>query len=433
MLYALAQSYSVFVVLPMLESVFGYVVFLVAAFCFCGSKNLRTGGNWKPIVYGILFQIAVVFAITNIPVIVTAFESVANGIMKLKEATMVGTKFVFGYIGGDTAPFEVTNQKGMFNIAFQALPVVIMVATLSAILTYLKVIPYLAKIMGYLFKVIFRVNESIGMVSASKIFLGQLEAPLLIKSRLASLSKSDIFIILTLAFATSSASMTPVYASAIQGICPDAMKHMVMSSVINVISVLIMSAIVMPVGGSEMKIADQAEIQETKAYPNFMAAMSKGLSDGINIWWCIVGSLIGMIALVTFINYLFALFPDFAGTPITLQRICGIIMYPFAWIMGIESKDLMPISQILGTKIVLNEAIAFFDLAKANVSYQSVVRTIYVINNFGNLACIGITVAGMLALSPSQKCITALAGKAFFTAILATGLTATLMNVVFSF
>lgn len=416
----------------MLKPIVGYVLFLIATLWLCEDKNIKLNRNWKPVIYGILFQILVIFAFMNLPACISVIEYVANGVMKLKDATIEGTKFVFGYVGGGDLPFELKENGSPFVFAFQVLPTVILVGTLSAILTYFKILPFLAKIIGFVFKFVFKIKSSIGMVAAAKIFVGQLEAPLLIKHKLQSLPKSDIFIILTLAFATTSAAVMPIYASALEGVCPNAMKHIIISTVLSVISVLIVSAIVMPSDKSEIEVSNLDGIKEKSQYGSFMGAMSKGLSDGLFVWWCIVGSLIGMIALITFSNYIFALLPDYAGAPITLQRIFGLFMYPFAWLMGIQSQDLTAVAQILGTKIALNETIAFFDLAKANISTESVMKTIYAINNFGNFACIGITVGGLSALAPGQKSITELAGKAFVAGFLATGLTATLMSVFFS-
>ncbi len=416
----------------MLKPIIGYILFLIATIWLCEDKNIKLNRNWKPVVYGILFQVVVIFAFTNLPICISAIEYVAKGVMKLKDATIEGTKFVFGYIGGGDLPFELKENGSPFVFAFQVLPTVILVGTLSAILTYFKILPFLAKIVGSVFKLVFKVKSSIGMVAAAKIFVGQLEAPLLIKHKLQALPKSDIFIVLTVAFATTSAAVMPIYASVLDGVCPNAMKHIIISTVLSIISVLIVSSIVMPSDINEIDGSNVDEIKEGSQYGSFMGAMSKGLSDGLFIWWCIVGSLIGMIALITFSNYLFALLPDYAGAPITLQRIFGLFMYPFAWLMGIQSQDLTAVAQILGTKMALNETIAFFDLAKANISPDSAMKTIYAITNFGNFACIGITVGGLSALAPGQKSITELAGKAFIAGFLATGLTATIMSVFFS-
>ncbi|MDR1391371.1 MAG: hypothetical protein LBI95_03335 [Holosporales bacterium] len=412
----------------MLKPIIGYALCLLIALCLSENKKEAIDKNWKPILCGIFFQVVIIFALTNLPIFVSAIEGIAKGIMKLKDATIEGTKFVFGYIGGAELPFELAGNGTPFVFAFQVLPTIILVGMLSAILTYLKVLPFLARVIGYFFKLVFKIKEPIGMVAAAKVFMGQLEAPLLIKNKLESLHKSDIFIILTLAFATTSASVMPIYASALEKVCANPMKHIIISSVVSVISVLIISIIMMPANQNDIELSiDKEDVR--LPYGSFMEAMSKGLSDGFFVWWCIVGSLIGMVALIALLNHLCEFLPSWGEAPITLQRIFGLFMYPFAWFIGIENQDLTSVSQILGTKMALNETIAFFDLAKANISADSVIKTIYAINNFGNFACIGITVGGLSALAPGQKCIAKLAGKAFIAGFLAIGLSATLASI----
>ncbi|GHT89215.1 nucleoside:proton symporter [Alphaproteobacteria bacterium] len=381
----------------------------------------------RPVLFGIAFQLVVAFALTNIQVFITALESAAGGVMKLKDATLEGTKFVFGYLGGSDLPFDLKAGGSTFVFAFQALPTIILVGTLSAILTYLKVLPFLSKVIGSVFKLVFGVKESVGIVSAAKIFVGQLEAPLLIKSQLERLSKQDMFIIISLAFATASASVMPIYAGALEVVCPDAMKHILIASVISVISVLIVSSIIMP---REDELAENRNALGNQPYNSFMVAISKGLNDGISVWLSIVGALIGMVALIALVDLILAQLPLCSGSPITLQRIFGIIMYPIAWLIGIDKSDILAVAQILGTKLVLNETIAYFELAKAAISPQSVCKTIYAINNFGNFACIGITVGGMATLAPGQKCVTQIAWKAFTAGLLATFITAALMGML---
>ncbi|MDR0942363.1 MAG: hypothetical protein LBM19_01970 [Holosporales bacterium] len=416
----------------MIRPIIGYCLFLSLAFLLRRNRKTGLSKSWKSVVFGVLFQVAVIFALTNLPLFVTGLEYVANGVMKLKDATVEGSKFVFGYIGGGDLPFDLKEGRSPFVFAFQALPTVIIFGALAAILTYLKILPFLSKVVGYLFKLVFNVKDSIGIVAAAKIFVGQLEAPLLIKHKLSALSRSDMFIIMTLAFATASASVMPIYADAISHVCPGAMKHMLISSFISVISALIICSLIMPSEENEFATMETSN-PEPKPYSSFMEAMSKGLSDGAFVWWCIVGSLIGTVALIAFVNYILALFPDYAGSPITLQKILGLIMYPFAWLIGVQNQDLTAVSEIIGTKVALNEVIAFFDLAKANISADSVIKTVYAINNFGNFSCIGITIGGLTALAPGQKCITEIAWKSFGAGLLASGLTAALMGILLAF
>lgn len=417
----------------MLRPIVGYFLFLIAALWLCEEKDIKLSRNWKPVLFGILFQVLVVFAFTNSPGCVSFIECAARGVMKLKDATIEGTKFCFGYIGGGDLPFDLKDGSTGFVFAFQVLPTVILVSSLSAALTYLRIFPFLAKSVGYIFKLVFGVKSYIGMVAAAKIFVGQLEAPLLIKHKLPSLPKSEIFIILALAFATTSAAVMPIYASVLSPVCPDAMKHIIISSVLGVISVLIVAAIAMPPESDGIDGSNIECIADEPSHGSLMGAISKGLTDGLFVWWCIVGSLIGMIALIALANYILALLPDYAGSPITLQRIFGVFMYPFAWLMDIPDQDLTAVSQIIGTKMAVNETVAFFDLAKSAVSSESVVKTIYAINNFGNFSCIGITVGGLSAMAPGKRSITELVGKAFFGGFLATGLGAMLMGIFFAF
>jgi CNT family concentrative nucleoside transporter len=380
------------------------------------------------VLYGIIFQIVLIFVLMKFPICISGVEYIAGGIMKLKDATLEGTKFVFGYIGGDVLPFDVADGRSPFVFAFQALPTVIITGALAAILTYLKIFPIIAKAIGYAFKKVFRVNETVGIITAAKIFVGQIEAPLLVKHRLPSLRENDMFIILALAFATTSAATMPIYAGALDGICQDAMKHILMSSVVSVISVHIICPLMMHGNGTD-DIKTAVDHEPELPYSSFMGAMSKGISDGAFVWWCIVGSLVGTVALIALINYLLGLFPDVGGESITLQKIFGVCMYPFAWLLDVAPKDVMSVSQVLGTKTAVNELVAFFDLAKANLDSGSATKAIYALNNYGNFACIGITIGGISALVPSQKCIASLAWKAFWAGLLATGLTAMIMSV----
>ncbi|MBQ8650975.1 MAG: hypothetical protein IJ481_00405 [Alphaproteobacteria bacterium] len=407
----------------MIRQVFGYICFLIIAFLIKERNDSDFKSELRLLFRGIIFHIVLAFALTKSSPCISAIEWIASGVMKLKDATIEGTKLVFGYIGGGDLPFSTKPNASAFVFAFQALPTVIIVSALSAILTYLRILPILSKVIGSIFKLVFNIDSSIGIVAAAKIFIGQIEAPLLIKDKLNGLTRENIFVILTLAFATSSVAVTPIYAGLLDGICQDPMRHLLASSVMSVVSSLIVSNVIF----YRTKIATNDKHSELP-YSSFMNAMSKGISDGAFVWWCIVGSLIGMVALVALLNYMLGILPNINEEPITLQKLLGYITYPFVWLLGIEPGEILTVSGIVGTKIAINETVAFLELAKANLSSESIVKTIYAINNFGNFACIGITIAGLSALAPNQKSIQELAGKAFIAAFLATGLTATLIS-----
>lgn len=390
--------------------------------------------NYKYIIFGILLQIFVSLLLLKSQTAINVISSISNFIFKIKDATIEGTKFVFGYLGGGDLPFDLKPGSNAFIFAFQALPTIILVGAIAAVLTYLKVIQFISKILGSIFKYIFNIKESIGMVSIAKIFLGQIEAPLLIRDKLSSLKQFDTLIILSLAFSTSSASVMPIYADVLKSICPNALNHLIISSVINVMSTLLVCKILMPKQDNDINENNLNEdillVNNTKKpYKNLIDSISSGISSGAGAWWGIVCALIGMVALVYFINYLLSLLPDINGEPLSLQRIVALIMYPIAWLFDIKNSEIMQMSQILGTKMVVNETVAFFDLAKSSLSNETIIKSIYAINNFGNFACIGITANGLLSLAPQQMFITKTINTAFLCGFIATILTTTLIGI----
>lgn len=405
----------------MFIQIVGVVLLLLCAFCLSSDKR-AVMKHWHYVVFAILFEIFVIFAMTHISSIIKGVEAVAFAVMSLKNHVVEGTKFVFGFLGGGDAPFEVTNGGNLFIFAFQALPMIILVSALCAVLTYLRVIPVFSKIIGTAFGKIYGIKQQLGMYSAVKIFLGQFEAPMVIKNSLPHLSTNEIFILVAAAFSTSSASLMAVYASLVEHICSDAITHVIMASVVGMLSTILVCVIMMPCfDKSKMMSYDDL------VYTDFMTSLNKGISDGAAVWWAIVGSLIGMVALVSLVNYLLALFPNVCGAPLSLQRICGIIVKPFSLLFGIRDCDVEQFSQILGLKFVTNEMVAYFDLAKTTMSPESVRKAIYAITNFGNFACIGMTVGGLSAMCPNRSDIALIGGKAFLAGTIATFITTTLM------
>ena len=425
----------------MIRNLIGYVLCIFLVF-YIGMKKSESKqkyfddikNNYKYILFGILLQVFMTFLLLKSQTAIDILSAISNFIFKIRDATLEGTKFVFGYLGGGEVPFEIKPGNSAFIFAFQALPTIILVGAISAILTYTKIIQFMSKILGAIFKYTFNIKESIGTVSIAKIFLGQIEAPLLIKDKLSSLKQFDTLIILSLAFSTSSASVMPIYADVLKNLCHNALNHLIISNVINVISTILVCKILMPCQNDDLQENnlnnDILLVNNTKKpYKNLIDAVSNGISSSAVAWWCIVCALIGMVALVSFINYLLSLFPEINDEPLSLQRIVALIMYPITWLFDIKGNEIMQISQVLGTKMVVNETVAFFDLAKSNLSSDSIIKVIYAINNFGNFACIGITANGLLSLAPQQAYVTKTINTAFVCGFIATVLTTVLVSI----
>ena len=410
----------------MIGNLIGYVLCLSLVF-YMGIKKSDSKQkyfndvkcNYKYILFGILLQIIATLILLKSQTAMSVIRAIMNFMMKIKDCAVDGTKFVFGYLGGGNLPFELKPNSSAFIFAFQALPTVVLVGAISAILNYTRAIHFFSKIVGSVFRYVFNINKYVGTISVAKMFLGQIEAPLLIKDKLGLLNKFDTLIILSLAFSTSSSSVIPIYADMLKKVCPNALNHLMISNVINIISTLLICRILFP--HPESELYDHALNNDIslvnniiKPRKNLIKEVFDGISGCAGAWWSMIFALVGMVALVSFIDYLLELFPAVNGKPLTLQRIIAIIIYPIVWLFDIDKSEMIQVSQILGTRIALNETVAFTDLVKSSLSSESITKIIYAINNFGNLGCIGITVNGLLAFAPQQKYFATMVNTALF-------------------
>lgn len=424
----------------MIGNLIGYVLCILLAVYIGINKSeskqkyfndMKSG--YKYIVFGILLQIIVTLILLKSQTAINIIKPITNVMMKIKDCAVDGTKFVFGYLGGGDLPFEVKPNSSAFIFAFQALPTVVLVGAISAILNYTKVIHFFSRIVGSVFRYVFNINKYIGTVSVAKIFLGQIEAPLLIKYKLGSLNQFDTLIILSLAFSTSSSSVMPIYADILKNVCPNAINHLIISNIINTISTLLICKILFP--HPEDELYNHALNNDIPLSNNIIEprkSLIKEISDGISscagAWWGMIFALVGMVALVSFIDYLLALFPAINGKPLTVQRIIALITYPIVCLFDINKSEIIQVSQILGTRIALNETVAFYDLAKSTLSHESITKIIYAINNFGNFGCIGITINGLMTFAPQQKYFATMANTAFIVGFISTILTTVLVS-----
>ena len=364
-------------------------VFTIFFICWILSEN-RKKVQFKSIFLGFLTQVLLAVLILKFPPIQTAFYYIGQAVMGLKEATIAGTSFVFGYLGGSPVPFvENHNHTGnLFIFAFQALPMVIVISALAMLLFHWRILPFLVRTLSLFFRKFLSIGGALGVCSAAKIFLGQTEAPLLVRPYLKTMSRGEIFSIMTLGLATTSGTILAIYATILDPVLPNALTHILTASIISVPAAITLSRILIPHPDKEIG----GDMVMPYTFSSSMDAISKGTGDGLKLFLNIIAMLIVFIAFVTLINKALGLIPFF-DSPLTLQKILGAIMAPLTWLMGVPWSEATAAGGLLGIKTILNEMYAFLEFSTTvgtNLSPQTRVIITYALCGFANFASIGI-------------------------------------------
>lgn len=357
-----------------------------------------------------------------------------NGIVKaLEESTMAGASFAFGYLGGGPAPFEVTDQEALYILAFRGLMLLLVISALSSLLFYWKVLPLVVRGFSAVMEKALKIGGAEGLAVSSNIFLGMVESPLLIRPYLAVMTRSELFTVMTCGMATIAGTMMVLYASILGDVIPGALGHILTASIINAPAAVAVAKIIIP----ETEPLTPGKISDPDPCSNFMDAISKGTVRGISLLLNITAMLVVLIALVKLTNIFLGIFPDVIGAPVTLERILGVFMVPLVWLMGIPASEAMAAGDLMGTKIVLNELIAYLKMSQlpdGTLSERSLTIMAYAMCGFANLGSLGIMIGGMGAMVEERRSeIVELGFKSLLAGVLATCLTGTIIGILFLF
>jgi CNT family concentrative nucleoside transporter len=411
------------------QGIFGFVVFLCIAWIF--SEN-RSKVEKRDILWGVGLQVILAVIITQFPIIRGGFESMSRGVEVLKRSTQEGTKFVFGYLGGGGVPFEVAPDSGVSTFIFglQALPTIMVISALSMLLFHWGVLPAIVRAFSSALQRTLRIGGALGVVAASKVFLGNLEAPLLVRPYLKNFSRCELFTVMTCGMATTSASVMALYTSILEGTIPNPIAHILTASIISIPAAITLSRILIPHEG----VMTSGTLVAPYRFSNWMDAVSRGTSDGLTIFLHVMAMLIVVLALVSLLNAFLSYLPFVGGEAITMQRILGYLMAPVTWLMGIPWSEAATAGKLLGTKTVLNEVVAFLELAKiprTELSAHSALIMAYGLCGFANFSVIGIIIGGIGTMVPERRDeIVSLGLKSVFAGTLATCMSGTLIGIL---
>ena len=410
------------------QSIAGLFVFSLIAWII--SEN-RSQVRLKTILIGIFIQLVIGVILLKISIFKDGFMVLNQLVMAVESATSAGTSFVFGYLGGGQLPFDEKFPGAGFILAFKALPLVLVIGALSSLLFYWKILPFIVKLFSKALQKTMNLGGAEGLGVSANVFLGMVEAPLIISPYLKQMTRSEIFTLMTSGMATISGTVMVLYASILNKVIPDIMGHILIASIISVPAAVLISKIMVPetdaLTSGDLKLAESAE--------GPMDAVTQGTIQGMQLAITIVAMLIVLIALVHLVNLTLGLIPEINGAPFTLQRILGYIMAPVVWFMGIPWNEAHVAGSLMGTKTILNEFIAYLDLSRLPegvLSPKSILIITYAMCGFANPGSLGIMIGGMGTMAPERRTeIVSLGFKSIIAGTLATCMTGAVVGIFY--
>jgi concentrative nucleoside transporter, CNT family len=381
----------------------------------------RFAVRWRIVAGGLLLQGALAALLLLVPPLRAAVFSLNDALAVLERATQAGTSFVFGYLGGGPAPFVEAHPEASWVLAFRALPLVLVVSALSALLFHWRILPAIVRAFAWLLQKTLGLGGAVGLSSAANVFVGMVEAPLVVKPYLSRLSRSELFMVMVCGMATIAGTVMALYGAILAPVVPDAVGHILIASIVSTPAALTVSALMVP---GPMTHDEAVEIPRQDA--SAMEAIARGTVEGIELVIQIVAMLVVFIALVYLANAILGLMPF--EPRLTWQRILGWLFAPLAWCAGLSWADAQAGGALLGTKTVLNEFVAYLDLAKIpaeTLSPRGKLLMTYALCGFANFGSLGILIGGMGALVPERRGeIVALGLKSIIAGTIATCMTA---------
>jgi CNT family concentrative nucleoside transporter len=383
----------------------------------------------KLVVTGLLAQLLLATLLLKVPQLQGLLMLVNKLVLAVEAATQQGTSMVFGYLGGGPTPFAVSGPQHNFVLAFRALPIVIVFAALSALLWHWRVIPLVTGMLARLLARSMGLSGAVSMGSASSIFVGMVESPLLIKPYLQQMPNSELFMLMSCGMATVAGTVLGLYAGILSVTEPDALSHILIASLISAPAALMLAAVMMPPAVD----TNQAPIDLETPYCSTMDALVTGTSEGLRLLINIIGMLIVFVALVGLMNQALSLIPT-GGQPFTLVGIFGWLLAPLAWLIGIPWEESRFAGELLATKVFINELVAYLQLAAVEpdaFSEHSRLIMIYALCGFANFGSLGIMTGGMIAMCPSRSAdILRLAPRSIWSGFLATCMTGAIVGII---
>ena len=367
-------------------------------------SETRSQFPWRIVLVALGLEIVLAVSMLVVPPLRAILAWVSAGIDGLQAATLEGGRFVFGYLAGGVTPYGVNAPQNSTVLAFGALPLIVVVSALSALLWRWGILERACKALGFVLRKTMGISGPLGLATGANIFLGMVEAPLIVRPYLITMSRADLFVIMTTGMATIAGTVMALYASSLSGTSPDAAGHILVASFMAAPGSIAIARIMMP---ARVEHAATAAEKAPLLYRSSMDAFSRGVQDGVNMLIAVIAMLLAAMAFVALVNMILAaVLPDIGGSELTIGSIFGWMFAPFMWMLGIPWNDALPAGELMGAKTALNELIAYLNLSQLGadaIEPRTRLMMIYALCGFANFASVAIMIGGLSSICPERR------------------------------
>ena len=411
-----------------LQAALGLVVLLGLAWAI--SEN-RGAISVRVVASAMALQMLLAALLLRVPPITVALSMLNKAVEVLRQATLAGTSFVFGYLGGGPVPFEPTAPQNVFILATQGLPLILIVSALSALLFYWRILPKMVQGFAWLLERTIGLGGAVGVASSANVFIGMIEAPLLIRPYLRDMTRASLFLVMTVGMATIAGNMFVLYATVLSPVLTDAAGTLMVASVISAPASVAIAALMVPGDYTGDAVEQRGPDEDATSAAE---AIVNGTLNGFRVVVAVAVLLIVAIALVDLTNQVLGLLPDVGGFRLSLQRMLGWLLAPVAWLIGIPWTEAGLAGELMGTKVVLNELVAYLSMAElpeGALSPRSDKILTYALCGFANLGSLGILLGGLATMVPDRRAeIVALGPKALIAGTIACFMTGAVAGIL---
>ncbi len=376
-------------------------IVLIYGLCWVLSEK-RKLFPWKIVLGATAMQFAFALILFGIPFIKDILLA-ANGLVDgLQNATRAGTSFVFGYVGDNVAASELIGGSAPPLFFFQILPIIIVVAALSAILWHWHILRWITNGFAFVFRRGMGLGGATSLAVSANVFMGMTEAPVLIRPYIKGMTRSELLIMMTAGFATIAGSVLVVYGAFLEGKMANPLPQLLAASIIAAPAAVGVALAMIP----ETTPASERMKDPDFKYASTMDAFSTGATDGLKIVFNIATMLIAALALLWLVNAGLGVFPDVNGAPLSIERILGWIFAPLMYMIGVPWSEASQSGSLMGVKTVLTEFVAFLQLAEVPVEAmdpRTRMITAHAICGFANFGSMGILIGGLSIVEPERR------------------------------